>query len=184
MRQTETAALKAAGDNRNAPFERRLTALYTRSTLEVPFCARPHIRLVAGIRRLKGALLSTRLPCQGARGVATWGLQPEQTLQPCTFWKGTARARDLEDMTSSLLTDCWGQAGSEEDVGLAAGSADGGLDSNEKLSSFLICLVRSWLGGSHVAGKCLTHGFKPHHHGIATAEARSFAARAAGLDDV
>ena len=34
MRQTETAALKAAGDNKNTPFERRLTALYTRSTLE------------------------------------------------------------------------------------------------------------------------------------------------------
>ena len=34
MRQTETAALKAAGDNRNTPFERRMTALYTRSTLE------------------------------------------------------------------------------------------------------------------------------------------------------
>ena len=38
VRQTETAALKAAGNNRNAPFERRLTALYTRSTLEVCTC--------------------------------------------------------------------------------------------------------------------------------------------------
>jgi hypothetical protein len=33
--QTETAALKKAGDNRNAPFTRKLTALYTRATLEV-----------------------------------------------------------------------------------------------------------------------------------------------------
>ncbi|XP_025077388.1 DNA mismatch repair protein Msh3-like isoform X3 [Pomacea canaliculata] len=33
VKQTETAALKAAGDNRNAPFTRRLTALYTKSTL-------------------------------------------------------------------------------------------------------------------------------------------------------
>ena len=35
VRQTETAALKKAGDNRSAPFTRRLTALYTRATLEV-----------------------------------------------------------------------------------------------------------------------------------------------------
>ncbi|KAL7268570.1 Mismatch repair protein msh3 [Rhizina undulata] len=32
VRQIETAALKAAGDNRNAPFERRLTNLYTKGT--------------------------------------------------------------------------------------------------------------------------------------------------------
>ncbi|XP_052281560.1 DNA mismatch repair protein Msh3-like isoform X2 [Dreissena polymorpha] len=31
--QTETAALKAAGTNRNVPFTRKLTALYTRSTM-------------------------------------------------------------------------------------------------------------------------------------------------------
>ncbi len=34
VRQIETAAIKAAGSNRYAPFERKLTALYTRSTLE------------------------------------------------------------------------------------------------------------------------------------------------------
>ncbi|CAL8467013.1 g6549 [Coccomyxa elongata] len=34
VQQTETAALKKAGDNRNAPFTRQLTALYTRATLE------------------------------------------------------------------------------------------------------------------------------------------------------
>ena len=34
VRQVETAAIKKAGDNRNAPFERKLTALYTRATLE------------------------------------------------------------------------------------------------------------------------------------------------------
>ena len=33
IRQTETAALKAVGDNRNAPFQRKLTALYTQGTL-------------------------------------------------------------------------------------------------------------------------------------------------------
>lgn len=33
VKQTETAALKAAGSNKNAPFGRELTALYTRSTL-------------------------------------------------------------------------------------------------------------------------------------------------------
>ncbi|KAL1916809.1 uncharacterized protein VTP21DRAFT_5513 [Calcarisporiella thermophila] len=32
VQQTETAALKAAGDNRNAPFERKLTHLYTKGT--------------------------------------------------------------------------------------------------------------------------------------------------------
>lgn len=32
VRQMETAALKAAGDNRNAPFERKLTHLYTKGT--------------------------------------------------------------------------------------------------------------------------------------------------------
>lgn len=35
IRQMETAALKAAGDNKYTPFTRKLTALYTRSTLEV-----------------------------------------------------------------------------------------------------------------------------------------------------
>jgi hypothetical protein len=33
VKQTETAALKAAGDNRNTPFSRKLSALYTKSTL-------------------------------------------------------------------------------------------------------------------------------------------------------
>ncbi|XP_071506743.1 DNA mismatch repair protein Msh3-like [Diadema antillarum] len=33
VKQTETAALKAAGDNRSQPFERKLSALYTKSTL-------------------------------------------------------------------------------------------------------------------------------------------------------
>ena len=32
VRQTETAALKAVGDNRSAPFERKLTNLYTKGT--------------------------------------------------------------------------------------------------------------------------------------------------------
>lgn len=32
VRQMETAALKAAGDNRNKPFERKMTHLYTAST--------------------------------------------------------------------------------------------------------------------------------------------------------
>ena len=39
VRQLETAALKAAGDNKYAPFTRKLTALYTRSTLEVMACS-------------------------------------------------------------------------------------------------------------------------------------------------
>jgi DNA mismatch repair protein MSH3 len=34
VRQVETAALKAAGANKSAPFERKMTALYTSSTLE------------------------------------------------------------------------------------------------------------------------------------------------------
>ena len=33
VKQVETAALKAAGDNKSAPFSRRLTAMYTKSTL-------------------------------------------------------------------------------------------------------------------------------------------------------
>jgi len=33
VRQTETAALKAAGSNKNAPFTRKLTQLYTQATL-------------------------------------------------------------------------------------------------------------------------------------------------------
>lgn len=32
IEQTETAALKKASDNRNAPFERELTHLYTATT--------------------------------------------------------------------------------------------------------------------------------------------------------
>lgn len=50
VRQTETAALKKAGDNRSAPFTRRLTALYTRATLE----ARPRatLSLFSGVKSL------------------------------------------------------------------------------------------------------------------------------------
>ncbi len=33
VKQMETAALKAAGDNRNTPFTRELANLYTKSTL-------------------------------------------------------------------------------------------------------------------------------------------------------
>ena len=33
VKQTETAALKAAGDNKGGPFTRELSALYTKSTL-------------------------------------------------------------------------------------------------------------------------------------------------------
>ena len=33
VKQMETAALKAASDNRSGPFTRELTALYTRTTL-------------------------------------------------------------------------------------------------------------------------------------------------------
>ncbi len=32
VRQTETAALKAVGENRNQPFKRELTSLYTAAT--------------------------------------------------------------------------------------------------------------------------------------------------------
>ena len=42
VRQTETAALKKAGDNRNAPFTRELSALYTRATLEVQSAHKPN----------------------------------------------------------------------------------------------------------------------------------------------
>lgn len=35
VRQTETAAIKSQSSNRNAPFTRQLTAVYTRATLEV-----------------------------------------------------------------------------------------------------------------------------------------------------
>lgn len=35
VRQTETAAIKAASATRSAPFERRITEVYTRATLEV-----------------------------------------------------------------------------------------------------------------------------------------------------
>ena len=33
VQQTETAALKAAGANKSAPFTRQLTAMYTKATL-------------------------------------------------------------------------------------------------------------------------------------------------------
>ena len=35
VRQVESAAIKKAGDNKSGPFERRMTALHTRATLEV-----------------------------------------------------------------------------------------------------------------------------------------------------
>jgi hypothetical protein len=38
VRQTETAALKAVGDNRNKPFERAMTNLYTAATYVYFLC--------------------------------------------------------------------------------------------------------------------------------------------------
>ena len=35
VRQMETAAIKASGSNKYTPFTRKLTAVYTRATLEV-----------------------------------------------------------------------------------------------------------------------------------------------------
>lgn len=35
VRQMETAAIKATGSNKYTPFTRKLTAVYTRATLEV-----------------------------------------------------------------------------------------------------------------------------------------------------
>jgi hypothetical protein len=41
--QVETAAIKAVGANKSAPFERKLTGLYTKATLEV--CAQNALSL-------------------------------------------------------------------------------------------------------------------------------------------
>jgi DNA mismatch repair protein MSH3 len=41
VQQTESAAIKAAGDNRSKPFERELAAVYTRATLEAGALAGP-----------------------------------------------------------------------------------------------------------------------------------------------
>ena len=49
VRQIETAAIKKTSENRNAPFTRELTAVYTRATLEVGLlCKGSHHRRTAG----------------------------------------------------------------------------------------------------------------------------------------
>lgn len=50
VRQVETAAIKKAGDNKSGPFERRMTALHTRATLEVGWCCSGLLSW-AGLRR-------------------------------------------------------------------------------------------------------------------------------------
>ena len=67
---------------------------------------------------------------------------PDMSRQLALTLHGFAPVRE-SGPTLLHLTSCRGQAGSEEDVGLAAGGADNSADRNERLSSFLICVVRS-----------------------------------------
>jgi len=62
VRQTETAALKKAGDNRGAPFTRRLTALYTRATLEARAPAPVHPRALSDAPQRVHAMVSVLAP--------------------------------------------------------------------------------------------------------------------------
>ena len=56
VRQLETAALKAVGDNRNAPFVRKLTNLYTKGT---------YIDDIEGVEQSEGSLAGNSSPATG-----------------------------------------------------------------------------------------------------------------------
>ena len=64
VRQLETAALKAAGDNRNAPFVRKLTNLYTKGT---------YIEDVEGHDNCGGAPATGYLVCITENNAKGWG---------------------------------------------------------------------------------------------------------------
>ena len=72
VRQVETAAIKKAGSNRSAPFERQLTALYTRATLEAG-------ELAAGSS--SGPAAGEGPPSPGGGEEAAPAAEPELALQ-------------------------------------------------------------------------------------------------------
>ena len=87
VRQTETAALKKAGDNRNAPFTRELSALYTRATLEVQPAHKPSLtaRIHSScISMASLSILYTLLRKSALRAVEMPSLQAStQDMSPC-----------------------------------------------------------------------------------------------------
>ncbi|KKZ65819.1 DNA mismatch repair protein MSH3 [[Emmonsia] crescens] len=104
VRQLETAALKAAGDNRNAPFVRKLTNLYTKGT---------YIDDVEGLEGFNGSSSSTStstgyLLCMTESNAKGWGNDEKVhvgivAVQPAT---GDVIYDDFEDgfMRSEIET--------------------------------------------------------------------------------
>ena len=102
IRQLETAALKAAGDNRNAPFVRKLTNLYTKGT---------YIDDVEGLEAgvpVSGAPATGYLVCISESNAKGWGTDEKVSIglvavQPAT---GDVIYDDFEDgfMRSEIET--------------------------------------------------------------------------------
>ena len=72
VRQIETAAIKKTSENRNTPFTRELTAVYTRATLEVGMLGKgqplqattPHRRRIGAAACQQSMLRCTCIPAQ------------------------------------------------------------------------------------------------------------------------
>ncbi|KAK8216753.1 Mismatch repair protein msh3 [Zalaria obscura] len=104
VRQLETAALKAAGDNRNAPFVRKLTNLYTKGT----YIDEEESRAGPALGSSGGASSSGHLLCLTETNAKGWGTDEKVrfgiiAVQPTT---GDIIYDDFEDgfMRSELET--------------------------------------------------------------------------------
>ena len=104
VRQIETAALKAAGDNRNAPFIRKLTNLYTKGTYI------DDVGALEGIENISGctSLATGYLVCLTENNAKGWGNDEKVQIglvavQPAT---GDVTYDDFEDgfMRSEIET--------------------------------------------------------------------------------
>lgn len=87
VRQTESAAIKAAGSNRNKPFERKLAAVYTRATLEAGemAAARPSMAATAGDEERGEGSSSVGVSALGRNSEAAWGSEHRSSFLICVI---------------------------------------------------------------------------------------------------
>jgi len=106
VRQTESAAIKAAGDSRNKPFERKLAAVYTRATLEAGALAagRPltaAARANAGEHEDEDDEGTNSTLAAGKRGDASYGNEHNSAFLLCIIEGGTGS----DTSASTLITN-------------------------------------------------------------------------------
>lgn len=160
MRQVETAAIKKAGDNKSGPFVRKLTALYTKSTLEVG--GRAGAALTCNV-------CVTRLVQHGEGWGCTVALLCGTQLCPtsCRPWGLATRTKHLSNLQAGELGGMADDGRDDEEDSEAGGPANGATaavaarppaasrpagrrgaaPTEPPANSYLVCIVEEPVGG-------------------------------------